>query len=292
MRGTANVFAYVIAGESQVPRLNQSLQFLKHFVRCDIVVIASRCTSDIDHDQVLRPYVEAHFDDHQASILLKTGIHRVLGKVSGQYCYIDSDVIAVSSECEEIFSRKAGPVTFAADHARLDRFSRYAVRCACQRGECEHLTQAIAEKFNIQVLDSKWQHWNGGVFLFDSESTDFLDTWTDLTRSVFQDSFWRTRDQGTLVASVWRHGLQHQALLDRRFNYIVDPWQNVSDQARMGKSPASYTVDRTYSLKGGSGLAHPVLLHMINGAPGTVGWKNWDDAVELLSEAKGACTNS
>jgi hypothetical protein len=287
MKSNTKLFVYVVAGDSQVPRLNHSLEFLKHFVRCEIVVIASRCTLPINHDQVMRPYVDELFDDHQASILLKTGLHRVLGRVPDECCYIDSDVIAVSSESEKIFSEKTGLVTFAADHVRLGGFSRYAVRCACQRGDCDHLRQAIGEKFDIEVSDPNWQHWNGGVFLFDSGSTAFLDTWHNLTRSAFEDPFWRTRDQGTLVAAVWRHGLQHQASLDRKYNHIVDPWRHVSDQARVGKLPSAYRVDSSYSLKGESGLARPVLLHMINGAVGAAGWKNWDDAAHVLLESKG-----
>lgn len=280
------LFAYVVAGDSQVPRLNHSLEFLKHFVRSEVVVIASRCTLPINHDQVVRPYIAERFDDHQASILLKTGINRIFGKVPGQCCYIDSDVIAVSHDVEKIFSEKRGPVTFAADHTRLGWFSRYAVRCSCERGECDHLRQAISAKFGVEVSDPNWQHWNGGVFLFESGSGAFLDTWHDLTRAAFEDPFWRTRDQGTLVAAVWRHGLQNQVTLDRRYNYIVDPWWQVSQGARVGKLPAAYRVDSSYSLTGEPGLARPVFLHLINGAVGAAGWKNWDDAVDLLGKSR------
>jgi hypothetical protein len=286
MNRNKKLFVYVVAGDSQVPQLNRSLEFLKNFVRCEVVVIASRCTLQINHDQVIRPYVETRFDDHRASILLKTSVHRILGEVPNQCCYIDTDVIAVSDEGENIFSNKTGPVTFAADHVRLGSFSRYAVRCPCQRGECDHLRQAIGQKFGIEVSDVTWQHWNGGVFLFDAESTVFLDSWHHLTRCAFEDPFWRTRDQGTLVATVWLHGLQHQTTLDRRFNYIVDPWHNVSSAARVGMSPIAYTIHSNYSLTGEPGLARPALLHMINRAVGAAGWKNWDDAVHLLSQSK------
>src|SRR5215469_12385494 len=169
MNWDKKLFVYVVAGDSQVARLNHSLEFLKHFVRCEIAVIASRCTFQINHDQVIRRDVDARFDDHRASILLKTNLHRTLGELPGQCCYIDSDVIAVSTESKNIFGNKTGPVTLAADHVRLDGFSRYAVHCPCQRGECDHLRQASDQKFGIEVSDGSWQHWNGGVFLFDSE---------------------------------------------------------------------------------------------------------------------------
>jgi hypothetical protein len=289
MSTARNLFAYVIVGDSQVARLNHSLQFLKRFIRCEVVVVASRCTMPIRHDQIVRPSVEACFDDHQASILLKTNLHRVLGvwndpNIAG--CYLDSDVIAVHPEAEHIFSRKNGPVTFASDHTRLDRFSRFAVWCPCLAGKCNHLRQAIREKFGIEVAQPDWQHWNGGVYLFDSESLDFLDTWHDLTHRIFGDAFWKTRDQGTLVATVWKHGLERQPTLDRDFNYIVDPMQDLSDKDRVGLQPRGYHVNSSYSLNGEPGLSRPSFLHMINGAIGATGWKNWDDAASLLDRTK------
>jgi hypothetical protein len=285
MSTARTLFAYVIVGDSQVARLNRSLEFLKRFVHCEVVVVAARCSAPIQHDQIVRPSVEPRFDDHQASILLKTNLHRVLGvsdnpRFTG--CYLDSDVIAVDPEAGNIFSRKNGPVTFAADHTRLAWFSRFAVRCPCVTGKCDHLRQGIQEKFGIEVTDPDWQHWNGGVYLFDAESTDFLDTWHDLTRRIFEDPFWKTRDQGTLAAAVWKHGLEQLPTLDRNFNYIVDPMRGLSDKDRIGLQPCSYNVDTSYSLKVDSGLSRPNFLHMINGAIGASGWKNWEDAASLL----------
>lgn len=289
MSPSENLFAYVIVGDSQVPRLNHSLAFLKRFVRCEVVVVAGRCSAPIHHDQIVRPCVETCFDNHQASILLKTNLHRVLGgldKLGFTCCYLDSDVIAVDPEAGNIFTRKNGPVTFAADHTRLPRFSRFAVKCPCFEGECDHLRQGIREKFGIEVAEPDWQHWNGGVYLFDAESTEFLDTWHDLTRQIFEDPFWKTRDQGTLVATVWKHGLERQSTLDRNFNYIVDPMRGLSDKDRNGILPCSYHIDTSYSFNGESGLSRPYFLHMINGAIGASGWKNWDDAASLLARMK------
>jgi hypothetical protein len=283
MSARRDLFAYVIVGDSQVPRLNHSLRFLKQFSRQDIVVVASRCRAAIHHEQILRPRVPARFDDHQASILLKTNLHRVLGQPDRPCCYLDSDVIAVDPRAGGIFSRKRGPVTFAADHVTLGRFSRFAVRCSCVRGECGHLRQSIREKFGVEVRDPGWQHWNGGVYLFDSESTDFLDTWHAFTRAVFEDPFWKTRDQGTLIATVWKYGLERQATLDPAFNYIVDPMRQASESTRAGMQPDAYSVDHSYSLTGEPALARPFFLHFINGAVGAAGWKNWDDAVALLA---------
>jgi hypothetical protein len=285
-----DLFVYVIVGDHQVSRLNYSLAFLKQCTPCEIIVIAGRCNAAIEHDQILRPPVPDYYDDHQGSILLKTNIHRVLGCPDRSCCYLDSDLIAVRPRVEAIFSHKHGPVTFAPDHTRLREFSRFAVQCSCVRGECGHLRQRIQEKFGVHVADANWQHWNGGVFLFDGESTDFLDTWHEYTRAIFHDPLWKTRDQGTLVAAAWRYGLQDQATLDRNFNRIVDPMRDlpISDGERAGLRPPSFHVDASYSLAGGSDLPHPWFLHLINGSVGAAGWKNWDDAAALLKRMQQA----
>jgi hypothetical protein len=50
--------------------------------------------------------------------------------------------------------------------------------------------------------------------------------------------------------------------------------------------PCSYHIDAGYSLNGESGLSQPYFLHMINGAIGVSGWKNWDDAASLLARMR------
>jgi hypothetical protein len=52
----------------------------------------------------------------------------------------------------------------------------------------------------MQLLD--WQHWNGGVFLFDDSSVEFLSSWHEKTvMRIFDLPNWKTRDQGTLIAT-------------------------------------------------------------------------------------------
>jgi hypothetical protein len=87
---------------------------------------------------------------------------------------------------------------------------------------CNHLASQIENVFGLKVHPDDWQHWNGGVFLFDDSSHDFLNFWHDATMKIFENPEWKTRDQGTLIATVWKFGLQRQPLLDSKFNYIVD----------------------------------------------------------------------
>jgi hypothetical protein len=255
---------------------------LKHFSRQEILVVASRCDVSIDHDQVIRMQVPEQFDNHQASIILKTNLHRLLGKPAQRCCYLDTDIIAVDHQVDAIFDLKRGPVSFGLDHVRMRRFSRWAVRCACDGGDCDHLREAILKKFGVEVQEPDWQHWNGGVFLFDSESTDFLDTWYEYTREILADSGWKTRDQGTLIAAVWRHGLENQPPLPSVYNYIVDPMHEVKESRRASLRPSEYQVDNQYSLEGTSELPRPHFLHFINKSLGARGWKNWDEAENRL----------
>ena len=78
---------------------------------------------------------------------------------------------------------------------------------------CNHLAQHILRQFGILVNDETWQHWNGGVFVFDESSHPFLDAWHRRTVAIFGNPAWRTRDQGTLAATVWEFGLQDSQVL-------------------------------------------------------------------------------
>jgi hypothetical protein len=277
------MFTYAICGDSEVEKLNYSLKFLKHFSREDIIVIAARCNHYINHDQILSVVPPTTYDNKESAIFLKTNILRILGPVPRVSCYIDSDVIAVSKDVDGILALKNGPIRFAADHTRMRTFSRYAINCGCYNSECDHLREAIATKFNLEITEPDWQHWNGGVFLFDNESVDFLDTWCKYSSNAFSDPRWKKRDQGTLIAAAWTHGLQSNHPLPRRYNYIVDPLRERSDADRLDVRPGSYSVDNSYSLQQNDGPSTPYLVHFINNSVGVEGWKNWDDAVAKLA---------
>lgn len=279
---SCNLFVYAVCGDAHGHRVNSSLRFLKRFSRQEILVVKSRCDTPIDHDQVLRVEMPDTYNNHQTSILLKTGLHRVVGSAAKRYCYLDSDVVAVSPEVDTIFDIKQGPIVFSTDHVRMRQFSRWAVRCDCT-GRCDHLRQAILEKFEIEISDADWQHWNGGVFIFDSESSGFLDTWHRFTREILDDPRWKTRDQGTLIAAAWRHGLQNLCPMPITYNYIVDPFNSVRDTDRPSLRTFEYRINTRYSLHSMPGVLRPHFLHFIHGLNAR-GWKNWDDAETLLTE--------
>lgn len=88
--------------------------------------------------------------------------------------------------------------------------------------ECDHLVGLIKKKFGVSVTELNWQHWNGGVFLFDDSGREFLNSWHQKTIEIFGDDAWTTRDQGTLVATVWEFGLQNNRVLGPKWNYLPE----------------------------------------------------------------------
>jgi hypothetical protein len=344
MSAAQNKFVFVVCGTRvHIDTLHYSLAALKLVTANPILVVTDLARNDtaIQHNAILNITTPAHLNHHQASIYLKTGLHQFLPQ-GNNYCYLDTDVIALSTEVDNIFNQKQGPVTFAADHCSLAQFSPHAVQCNCveqyekdreqiaamlkQYGynppaiqpsllhkqhqlkhkfevlkrsklqllktairfslassvfkleddilynktdsfwcdgagspvlyetppkvmklveknsawrynrikrrwispqgkdvellACNHLVQAIASKFKVEVTE-RWQHWNGGVFLFNDTSHAFMEAWHQNTLTIFNDPYWKTRDQGSLIATVWQQGLQHQALLPKKFNFIA-----------------------------------------------------------------------
>ena len=338
-----NIYVFVVCGSKEhIDTFHFSLKYLLAFSNNEILVLtdSSRNEVKVEHTQIIDVKTPKEFNHHQASIYLKTGIHKFLPK-GNLYCYLDTDVIAIDSECDKIFNEFTSPITFAPDHCKVQSFSAYAVNCGClikcrddrkeffkslkkydrndelsdsfakkqrqkiegkyqqiqqsflakvfyafkyylsfpkfwlnknlyfdkkrkiwytaegkivkyeldvksiakeanlkytmwfnkwknHKGEnifefdCNHLTAAIYETFGIEVKEKKWQHWNGGVFLFDDSSHDFLEAWHSKTVEIFKNKKWKTRDQGTLIATAWEFGLQNHPTLSKEWNFIAD----------------------------------------------------------------------
>ncbi|MDZ4667770.1 MAG: hypothetical protein SGJ00_07785 [bacterium] len=340
------VFVYVVCGTKEhLDTLQLSLSFLKKYSKNDVYVLTDSARNEfaISHSHIIDIQTPAHLNHHQASIFLKTGIHNYLPK-GNTYCYLDTDVVAVSTDCDDIFSEFIAPIRFAPDHCKVRKFSSYAVNCNCllnreidrnkfqqfmqdingvtitephllahakelqyefdqlkksfikraitalrfllsypvfkfnssfqyhkktrtwhiQSGEvimyemdiakmqhatgltynkwnkkwynkqgediwhdeCDHLIGYIKNTFDIEVKEENWQHWNGGVFLFNNKSHEFLDAWHQKTMHIFTLKDWKTRDQGTLIATAWEFGLANHPTLSKRFNFIADYYNN------------------------------------------------------------------
>jgi hypothetical protein len=286
-RRAANTFVFAVAGERHVAAVETAIEYLKAFSRAEIVVFQTASARKARHDQVVTADVPEGFDDHKASIFLKTSLGRLLRGRPGAHCYLDSDVLAVSPEVDQIFRARKGVINFAPDHVDIDRFSRWAVHCGCASGRCDHLRAAIARNFGSAIPSPDWRMWNGGVFLFDGASEEFLATWHRMTVSIFDDPAWKTRDQGTLAAAVWKFGLQSEPTLDPRFNFIVDRMWGIPPERRGSAMTKDFHVRDDYAIPARADLPAPALIHFINGGVGQTGWKHWDEVAALLPRKAG-----
>lgn len=372
-------FVYAVCGEARfINELSLSLHALRLNSKASIIVVTDKNRNEIEipWSNVLHVDTPTHFNNHEASIHLKTSLHRILPR-GPRYCYLDSDVFAMSQAVDNIFYATTSAVSFAADLSSLHQFSPYAVNCGCmqenaterrqinellaqayqfvsgsrggwspsdyernakgritrakayiterltprsasQMGEsrndiwsafwyesnaqrlhqcnhairfvekssrwrrdrrrqswispsgndvfnprCNHLVEAIQNTFDIHVSQACWRHWNGGVFVFDHRAEAFLDAWHEKTIRIFDLPVWRTRDQGTLVATVWEFGLQDQPLLPTHYNCILDANRG---STMVGSDGGSLTTDAFLT------TIRPTLAHVIS----RVGDSSWD----------------
>lgn len=394
--GNKNIFVFVVCGSKEhIETLNFSLHALKKFSNEEIIIItdSSRNEIPVEHSHVIDIKTPEHFNNHQASIYLKTGIHKFLPK-DNLYCYLDTDVVAINSEVDKIFGLREGVINFSTDHCKVPQFSPYAVHCGCiennknERKElalllkkydgqdeitdpvilkkrdvlvkkfqtiktdklnyllisvrfllspfvfkldedtyyhrwkkywfdkygnvllyakpkagvnpiekntdwhwnkksqhwispagndieeikCHHLTDFIFQKFNIIVEDKNWQHWNGGVFVFDEKSHDFLEAWHQKTLQIFDDKNWQTRDQGTLIATAWEFGIQSQKTIPIEFNFLAD----------YHHPTMKYLQDFTFCFKDTSQKVKPNFLHIYH-QWGNNDWDVWRDLKSLIN---------
>ncbi len=147
--------------------------------------------------------------------------------------------------------------------------------------QCNHLKESIREKFDVLVGDDGWQHWNGGVFLFNSESVDFMDKWFDKTMAIFKDDKWKTRDQGTLIATVWEMGLQDAVTLPSEFNFLADR-KNLH---------LKFDVSKGFSFDDFVTSIIPSFIHVYHDF-GASGWDVWDfiDSAKQANQIEEAVT--
>lgn len=383
-----NIFVFVTCGEKvHINTLHFSLKYLKNFTSNNIIIVTDSKRNEIPiiHNNIIDKPTPENYNNHQASIWLKTSLHNILPK-GLLYCYLDSDVIAVSKNCNKIFNFFKYPIIFAVDHCKLQTFSPYALNCNCynnfikdkndfenkvsqivksenyppnytnenyiklnktiqaiksnpfknfifilrillcvmgfeinlkkglllskkrkaiivdndkfvfpfiffyrkeikektnykfsllklkwlkpdgkefSKNTCNHLQKEIRNKFDIEITNSDWQHWNGGVFLFNDESYKFMETWHQYTLQIFNDPYWTIRDQGTLIATAWKFGLVNHNTLSQEFNFIADYYKwNIS--SIINKNNIEILINKR--------VLKPDFIHVYH----QFGNKNWD----------------
>lgn len=131
-----NYFVYVVCGGKEyISELNYSLKFLRHYSKYPVVVLtdSSRNEIPIEHDVIIDVKTPETYQNHQAHLFLETQLpHFVDLKDDDCYCYLDSDVIAISPEINDVFNEFIAPVRFARDHCTIDYFSPGVMKCRCK----------------------------------------------------------------------------------------------------------------------------------------------------------------
>jgi hypothetical protein len=174
-----NAFVFAVCGIRQfTEELHYSLRALRRVSDSRIIVVtdSTRNEQRIDWDDIIDLATPDECDDHQASIYLKTSLHRSL-PTGPRYCYLDADIVALRPEVDDVFQQQVGPVTFADDHNGLSEFSPYALHCGClerhteNRAELDRMLAAIAARSSaarpstfkrlltsIPYLDNEFKH--------------------------------------------------------------------------------------------------------------------------------------
>ena len=98
--------------------------------------------------------------------------------------------------------------------------------------------------------------------------------WHTRTLRIFKDPQWKTRDQGTLIATVWQLGLQNMPTLSKKFNFIADP----SNPRLMLSHNGQYITDNALETQ-----YAPAFIHIFHKF-GNRGWEVWDWVENKLAE--------
>lgn len=133
------------------------------------------------------------------------------------------------------------------------------------------LQKAIKDDLGVDVKEPNFQHWNGGVFLFNQDSVPFLDQWHQWTLAAFDLPNWLTRDQGTLIATVWKLGLEKHKTLPLSYNFLADYYHPTM----------RYKGDLTFRLDNAREDIRPHLIHIYHHF-GDKEWKLWQDVEKHL----------
>lgn len=207
-------FVFFASGDEHVERMNTAIKTYRRFSSAKIICVTSNANVQATGDKNVTATFKNESDGTTICKLGKTRIHEYVGlEDDAIYCYCDNDTFAVSPRIDEIFDFKNGPITFASDSGKtVKSFSRYAVR----KGS---LSDAIKRTFGIDVKP-EWDIWNGGVFLFDKSSVEFMNLWAAYTTVVVAHPEWTVRDQGTLIVTAWKMGLQDAIRIPSEWNWL------------------------------------------------------------------------
>jgi len=129
-----NYFVYVVCGAKEyIEQLNFSIKFLRYFSKYPILVVTDSLRNEaiIDHSNIIDIKTPGYLNHHEASIYLETSLHKYLVLENNKYFYIDSDMVAVNENINEVFDYKTDAILFVKDHCNITQHSPHAIKCDC-----------------------------------------------------------------------------------------------------------------------------------------------------------------
>jgi len=394
-----NSFVFVVCGAKEfIEELNFSLKFLRHYSNYPIIVLtdSKRNEIPIEHDNIIDIETPSELKNHQAHLYLETKLPLYVKPENDDcYCYLDSDVIAISTDINNIFKHFTPPVSFAPDHCTIDYFSSGVMYCNCveefrimeekfhfmknyfpqfnsddkqickkreelkttfnnlrinpfknslqglkyfvnrylirpkefklngdfyfsfkdycwrdvcgnlldydyrhykvrlkrkykilvrddrwfdhknrelipQAPHCSHLREHIKKHYHISI-PAEYQHWNGGVFIFDKSAIDFFRNWHDYTMlEIKRKKIKPYDDQGTLAVCAWKFGIQNKNTIPIKYNFITD----------YGNQSVKYEKSKGFTYNNFKTVFNPSFLHVYN-QWGNKDWDIWQAVIEI-----------
>lgn len=151
-----HVFVLTGAGKGKHSRrIEDAFHRLRAHTELSIEVYLGRNRHDVSK---IIPFMEVDvpesFNDHQASIWLKTSLANIT-QTSTIYAYLDTDIYPIG-EIDKLFEAYKAPINFAQDIGYIDHFSPAAMKCNCQKLFNEYFHYADSQ-LDFAVLNEKQQ---------------------------------------------------------------------------------------------------------------------------------------
>lgn len=181
---------------------------------------------------------------------------------TNKYWYnTDNEIILTDFVCSEKNIWKKHGVKYLADEGLwIDKSGK---RHYFKTPVCSHLSEYLFSEYQIKIPDN-WRQWNGGVFLFNEKSEEFLNYWHEITIKEFSNPYTKTRDQATLAVSVWKFGLENHINIPEEYNWICEYANN----------NIAWDKTRAYTKDGFKTKFYPSLLHVYH-EWGNKDWSIW-----------------
>ena len=139
-----------------------------------------------------------------------------------------------------------------------------------QAPNCSHLRQHIKRFYGIDIPPG-WQHWNGGVFLFNNSSIVFFNKWHEYTmKEINRGKIKPYDDQGTLAVCAWEFELQNNKTIPVKYNFITD----------FGNKNVRFSTEKGFTYNNFKTIFNPSFIHVYN-QWGNKEWDIWQAVTEI-----------